>query len=95
MKSLFVALAFAGGALTSAYATQVAPTNVEYTNDNIEQGGKLQVCIITAAIINPPAVEVVNFQFMNFVNGRVAFKVTAGDMKRPLAVMNAKLTRKI
>jgi hypothetical protein len=63
-----------------AYATQVVPRNVEYTNDNIEQGGKLQVCIITAAIINPPAPEAVNFQFMEFVNGRVAFKVTAGDI---------------
>jgi hypothetical protein len=65
---------------TSAYATQVIHKNVEYTNDSIEQGGKLQACIITAAIITPPAPEVVNFQFMEFVNGRVAFKVTAGDI---------------
>ena len=74
----------------SAYATQVVPRSVEYTNDNIEQGGKLQACIITAAIINPPAPEVVNFQFMKFINGRVAFKVTAGDMNWTNASLVAK-----
>jgi hypothetical protein len=65
---------------TSAYATQVVPGGVEYTNDNIEQGGKPQACIITAAIINPPAPEIVNFRFLHFINGNVAFKVTAGDL---------------
>jgi len=65
---------------TSAYATQVVPTDVEYSNDDIEQGGKPQACVVTAAITNAPAPEVVNFQFLRFTNGRVAFKVTAGDM---------------
>jgi hypothetical protein len=63
-----------------AYGTQVAPTGVEYTNDSIEQGGKVQACIVTVAIINPPAPEIVNFQFVHFINGRVAFKVTTGDI---------------
>jgi hypothetical protein len=65
---------------TSTYATQVVPRYVEFTNDNIEQGGKPQVCVVTLAITNPPEPEVVNFQFMVFINGRFAFKVTAGDM---------------
>jgi hypothetical protein len=65
---------------TSAYATQVVPGHVEFTNDNVEQGGKPQVCVVTVAITNPPEPEVVNFQFMVFINGRFAFKVTAGDM---------------
>src|SRR5690242_15841820 len=65
---------------TSAYATQVVPGHVEFTNDNVKQGGKPQVCVVTVAITNPPEPEVVNFQFMVFINGRFAFKVTAGDM---------------
>ena len=63
-----------------AYATHVNPKSVEFTNDNVEQGGKPQVCVVTVAITNPLEPEVVNFQFMVFVNGRFAFKVTAGDM---------------
>ena len=65
---------------TSSYATQVVPRYVEFTNDNVEQGGKPQVCVVTVAITNPPEPEVVNFQFMVFINGRFGFKVTAGDM---------------
>jgi hypothetical protein len=65
---------------TSAYATQVVPKYVEFTNDNVEQGGKPQVCVVTVAITNPPEPEMVNFQFMVFINGRFAFKITAGDM---------------
>ena len=64
----------------TAYATQVVPRGVEFTNDKIEQGGKPQACIVTIAITNPPASEVVNFQFMFFVNNRFAFKITAGDI---------------
>ncbi|MFZ0150260.1 MAG: hypothetical protein WBX95_11140 [Xanthobacteraceae bacterium] len=63
-----------------ANGTQVVPRYVEFTNDNIEQGGKPQVCVVTVAITNPPEPEVVNFQFMVFINGRFGFKVTAGDM---------------
>jgi hypothetical protein len=63
-----------------AYATQVNPKSVEFTNDNIEQGGTPQACIVTVTITNPPASEVVKFQFMVFINGRFAFMVTAGDM---------------
>jgi len=62
------------------YATQVIPKSVEFTNDKIEQGGQPQACIVTATITNPPASEVVKFQFMVFINGRFAFMVTAGDM---------------
>ena len=53
-----------------AYATQVIPKSVEFTNDKIEQGGKPQACIVTATITKPPASEVVKFQFMVFINGR-------------------------
>jgi hypothetical protein len=63
-----------------ANGTQVVPRYVEFTNDNVEQGGKPQVCVVTATITNPPELEVVNFQFMVFINGRFGFKVTAGDM---------------
>lgn len=62
-----------------AHATQVIPSAVDYTNDTIEQGATLQACVINAAIISPPAPEVVSFQFL-VVSGRVGFKVTAGDM---------------
>jgi hypothetical protein len=62
-----------------AHATQVSPSGVEYTNDTIEQGGKLAACIVTAAIISPPAPEIVNFQVL-VVGGTHAFKVTAGDV---------------
>ena len=65
---------------TSAYATPVIPKSVEFTNDEVEQDGKPQVCIVTVTIKNPPASEVVKFQFMIFINGRFAFMVTAGDM---------------
>jgi hypothetical protein len=65
--------------VTAARAAQIIPTGVEYTNDTIQQGGQLQACIVTAAIISPPAPETVNFQFMN-VMGRPGFKVTAGDI---------------
>jgi len=65
---------------TSAYATQVIPNSVEFTNDKVEKGGKPQACIVTVTIKNPPASEVVKFQFMIFINGRFAFMVTAGDM---------------
>jgi hypothetical protein len=60
-------------------AAQIIPTGVEYTNDTIEQGGQLQACIVTTAIISPPAPEVVNFQLL-IVFGRLGFKVTAGDL---------------
>jgi hypothetical protein len=60
-------------------AAQIIPIGVEYTNDTIEQGGQLQACIVTTAIISPPAPEVVNFQLLVAL-GRPGFKVTAGDL---------------
>jgi hypothetical protein len=62
-----------------AQATQFIPGGVEYSNDTIEQAGQLQACIITVAIVSPPAAEIVNFQFLN-VHGRTGFKVTAADV---------------
>ena len=62
-----------------AHAAQVIPTGVEYTNDTIERGGKLAACIVTTAIISPPAPEIVNFQVL-VIGGTHAFKVTAGDV---------------
>jgi hypothetical protein len=47
-----------------AHAAQVIPTGVEYTNDTIEQRGKLAACIVTTAISSPPSPEIVNFQFL-------------------------------
>jgi hypothetical protein len=61
------------------HATQVSPSGVEYTNDTIEQGGKLAACIVTTAIISPPAPEIVNFQVL-VIGGTHAFKVTTGDV---------------
>ena len=58
----------------------MVPKSVEFTNDKIEEGGKPQACIVTVTITNPPASEVVKFQFMVFINGRFGFMVTAGDM---------------
>jgi len=78
-----IATAIASSALmmtAPVYATQVIPKSVEFTNDKIEQGGQPQACIVTVTIKNPPASEVVKFQFMVFINGRFAFMVTAGDM---------------
>src|SRR5215471_5887221 len=78
-----IATAIASSAImmtAPVYATQVIPKSVEFTNDKIEQGGQPQACIVTATITNPPASEVVKFQFMVFINGRFAFMVTAGDM---------------
>ena len=43
--------------VTDGRAAQIIPTGVEYTNDTIEQGGQLQACIVTTAIISPPAPE--------------------------------------
>jgi hypothetical protein len=63
----------------AAHATQIVPTGVEYTNDTIEQGGKLQACIVDTGIISPPAPEIVNFQLL-VIDGNSAFKVTAGDL---------------
>jgi len=86
-----ITIASSGLVMTaSAYATQVIPKGVEFTNDKIEQGGKPQACIVTVAIVNPPAPEVVNFQFMVFANQRQAFKVTAGDMNWSNASLVAK-----
>jgi len=62
-----------------AGAAQIIPTGVEYSNDTIEQGGQLQACEVTAAIINPPAPEIVNLQLL-VVLGRPGFKVTVGDV---------------
>ena len=61
------------------HAAQVIPSGVEYTNDTIEHGGKLVACIVTTAIISPPAPEIVNFQVL-VIGGTHAFKVTAGDV---------------
>ena len=44
----------------AANATQIVPGGVEYSNDKIGQNGKIQACIVTAAIISPPAPEIVN-----------------------------------
>jgi hypothetical protein len=54
----------------SVKAAQIIPSGVEYTNDTIEQDGQLQACIMVAAIINPPARELLNFQLLIFRNGR-------------------------
>lgn len=62
-----------------ALTAQIIPTGVEYTNDTIEQGGQLLACIVTAAIVSPPAPEVVNFQLL-IVLGNPGFKVTALDI---------------
>ena len=62
-----------------AHAAQVIPSGVEYTYDTIEQRGKLSACIVTTAIISPPAPEIVNFQVL-VIGGTHAFKVTAGDV---------------
>jgi hypothetical protein len=86
-----IAIAVCALAMTTpAYATQVVPKNVEYANDDIEQGGKPQACVVTAAITNPPAPEVLKFQFMKFIDTRVAFKITAGDMNWTNASLVAK-----
>jgi hypothetical protein len=63
----------------AALAAQIIPTGVEYTNDTIEQGSELRACIVTTAIISPPAPEIVNFQLL-VVLGRPGFKVTVGDV---------------
>jgi hypothetical protein len=57
-----------------AHATQVSPSGVEYTNDTIEQGGKLAACIVTTAIISPPAPESpsAKFRFMTRILQRGA-----------------------
>jgi hypothetical protein len=60
-------------------AAQIVPTGVEYTNDTIEQAGQLQACIVTTAIISPPAPEIVNFQLL-VILGTPAFKVTASEV---------------
>jgi hypothetical protein len=62
-----------------ANATQIVPGGVEYSNDKIEQNGKIQACVVTTAIISPPAPEIVNFQFLELA-GHLAFKITAGDL---------------
>src|SRR6476660_4130520 len=62
-----------------AHAAQVTPTGVEYANDTLERGGKLAACIVTTAIISPPAPEIVNFEVL-VVGGTHAFKVAAGDV---------------
>jgi hypothetical protein len=62
-------------------ATQVIP-QVEYTNDNIEQGSDIRACVATASMINPPAPEIVNLQFLAIHgNGQahLAYKVSVGD----------------
>jgi hypothetical protein len=77
-----VSIALTASAAASANATQVIP-QVQYTNDNIEQGGVIRACVATAAMINPPAPEMVNLQFLEiFGNGQIrfAYKVTAGDI---------------
>jgi hypothetical protein len=66
-------------------AAQIIPIGVEYSNDHIEQGGKLQACIVTVGIINPPASEIVNFQILavfDRMNFKIIwdFKITAGDL---------------
>jgi hypothetical protein len=62
-----------------ANATQIVPGGVEYSNDKIEQNGKIQACIVTVAIISPPAPEIVNLQFLELA-GHLAFKITAGNV---------------
>jgi hypothetical protein len=73
------AIAMLSLAVQSVHSAQIIPTGVEYSNDTIEKGGQLQACIVTTAIINPPAPEIVNFQLL-IVLGRPGFKVTAGDV---------------
>jgi hypothetical protein len=70
-------------------AAQIIPVDVEYSNDHIEQGGKLQACIVTVGIINPPAPEIVNFQILT-VFDRMNFKIAAGDVDWKTQSMVAK-----
>jgi hypothetical protein len=60
-------------------AAQITPSGVEFANDTIEAGGELQACIITVGLVDPPAPEIVNFQFL-VAFGQPAFKVTAADV---------------
>jgi hypothetical protein len=76
---ILVTFAFAMLFPVLVHAAQVIPSGVEYTNDTIEQRGKLAACIVTTAIISPPAPEIVNFQVL-VIGGTHAFKVTAGDV---------------
>ena len=83
MRNVFMMIPIAAviAAFNPAFATQLIPGGVEYSNDKIEQGGRVQACIITVAIISPPSPEIVNLQFLIFpANSVAAFKVTAGDM---------------
>jgi hypothetical protein len=75
----FVTFTFAMLFPVLAHAAEVSPSGVEYTNDTVEQGGRLAACIVTTAIISPPAPEIVNFQVL-VIGGTHAFKVTAGDV---------------
>ena len=45
----------------------------------LSKAANSQACIVTTAIISPPAPEIVNFQLL-MVLGRPAFKVTVGDV---------------
>jgi hypothetical protein len=67
-----------------ASATQIIP-QVQYTNDDIESGGVPAACVVTVAMINPPAPEIANLQFLtiyNYKDGsvRLAYKITAGNL---------------
>jgi hypothetical protein len=70
-------------------AAQIIPVSVEYSNDHIERGGKLQACIVTVGIINPPAPEIVNFQILA-VFDRMNFKIAVGDLDWKTQSMVAK-----
>jgi hypothetical protein len=84
-----LAAIYAAIGASPTHAAQIIPVGVEYSNDHIEQGGKLQACIVTVAIINPPAPEIVNFQILA-VFGRMNFKITAGDVDWKTQSMVAK-----
>jgi hypothetical protein len=69
-----------------ANATQIT-SNVEYSNDSIQQYGVLQACTITAALKSPRAPEIVNLQFLSFGLDGLAYKVTA-DPNKQIAAAN-------
>ena len=84
---IHLASALAYGAVAMALApvtgsaTQIIPS-VEYSNDTIQQNGVIQACIVTVALVSPPAPEIVNLQFLVIAGDgfRLAYKVTAGDV---------------
>lgn len=80
-KSILLLALVAALTPTRVAAEQVIPTHIEYSNDEMTEGGVLRACIVTVVVLSGADPLTLNFQLLA-IKGRMAWKITGGLVDR-------------